>query len=150
MNRYSIVVQEYFQQRVVKWLETVGKSIFRIKHYWIRYEFAPGRGQIHAHLLAIPDDHSIYEYCHLDLQQANGSEKRAQRMSEWAKEYLGLTATVSNDFNELEATDPSPVSVRFTEIEDLPEMRDEDFQKLLKAVQIHECSGFCMRTKKKR
>ena len=53
-NNYAIVIQEHFQKRVVTWLETVGKDIFGIKHYWIRYEFAPGRGQIHAHYWLFP------------------------------------------------------------------------------------------------
>ncbi len=52
-NKYSIVVQEYFQERVKVFLETVGKKIFGIDHYWVRYEFSPSRGQIHDHLLAI-------------------------------------------------------------------------------------------------
>jgi len=53
MNAHSGVVQEFFQIRVKEWLETVGRRIFNIGHYWVRYEFAPSRGQIHAHLLAI-------------------------------------------------------------------------------------------------
>ena len=32
-NEYSIVVQEYFQQRVTIWLKTVGTEVFHIKHY---------------------------------------------------------------------------------------------------------------------
>ena len=42
LNDYSIMVQEYFQKRVELWLNTVGKQIFGIEHYWVRYEFAPG------------------------------------------------------------------------------------------------------------
>ena len=42
VNDFANVIQEYFQERVVSWLDTVGKAIFDIKHYWIRYEFAPG------------------------------------------------------------------------------------------------------------
>ena len=49
MNDYAVVVQEVFQQRVITWLETVGKEVFGIKHYWVRYEFAPGRGQIQGY-----------------------------------------------------------------------------------------------------
>jgi hypothetical protein len=37
----------------------VGHDVFDVKHYWLRYEFAPSRGQIHAHLLAICSDHSF-------------------------------------------------------------------------------------------
>ena len=55
VNEYSIVVQEYFQQRVKIWLKTVGKNVFKIKHHWLWYEFSPSRGQIHAHMLVISD-----------------------------------------------------------------------------------------------
>ena len=75
VNDYTIVIQEYFQRRTEIWLDTVGKLIFDIKHYWARYEFAPGRGQIHCHLLAIPNSHAIFEECHKLLQTENGEEK---------------------------------------------------------------------------
>ena len=55
VNEYSLVVQEYFQERVKLWLQTVGEKVFKIKHYWLRYEFAPSQGQIHAHMLLISD-----------------------------------------------------------------------------------------------
>src|SRR5688500_2834773 len=32
---YTIVVQEYFQQRVKLWLSTIGKKVFHIKYYWL-------------------------------------------------------------------------------------------------------------------
>ena len=72
INDHSATVQEYFQVRVKAWLETVGKTVFRIKHHWVRYEFAPGRGQIHTHLVAIPDNHSIFKMCQLDLKKDKG------------------------------------------------------------------------------
>ena len=50
-NDYTIVVQKYFQKLVQHWLDTVGKDIFKINHHWCRIEFAPSRGQIHAHML---------------------------------------------------------------------------------------------------
>ncbi len=53
VNHYSIVVQEYFERRVQVFLKTIGKKILKIEHYWVRFEFAPSRGQIYAHLLAI-------------------------------------------------------------------------------------------------
>ena len=43
VNDFTIIVQEYFQKRVQNWLKTVGKKVFMIKHYWLRYEFAPSR-----------------------------------------------------------------------------------------------------------
>jgi hypothetical protein len=58
VNDYTLVVQEYFQERVKIWLSTIGTKVFHIKHYWLRYEFAPSRGQIHAHILAIHENPS--------------------------------------------------------------------------------------------
>lgn len=150
VNDYAIVVQEYFQKRVTKWLETVGKEIFGIKHYWVRYEFAPGRGQIHAHLLAIPDNHDIYEHCHKDLDKENAKELRAIKLAQWAKDHLGLTASVNDGFEALHPQNNSHVAMRFKDVKDIPEMNEEDFQMLLKEVQVHTCNGFCMREKDKR
>ena len=59
VEKYSAVVQEYFQNRINNWMETVGKDIFGIKHSFICYKFAKGRGQIHAHIIAITVDQSI-------------------------------------------------------------------------------------------
>lgn len=144
MNDYSIVVQEYFQKRVVIWLETVGKSILNISHYWVRYEFAPGRGQIHAHLLAISNDNSIYRLCNLDMKN-EGPEKRAETLSNWAKEAFGLVASVDDDFDSIiVGPDSNPVTVRFKDLMS-EEDRRKDGQKLLKFCQTHECSYFCLK-----
>jgi len=146
VNQYSIVVQEFFQQRVILWLNTVGKNVFDIKHYWVRYEFAPGRGQIHAHLLAIPDNHKIYELCHMDLKQKNGFFLRAQRLSAWASEKFGLTASVADpvEFDSLNINNQnSPCRIRFSEVS--KEMVESDFEQLMNHVQVHDCSGFCLR-----
>ena len=62
INDMTMVVQEYFQLRLQSWLETIGKHIFKIKQHWLKYEFAPGSGQIHAHMRAITDHKSIYRY----------------------------------------------------------------------------------------
>jgi Helitron helicase-like domain at N-terminus len=64
INDYSIVIQEFFQERVELWLDTVGRNIFGIIYHWGRYEFAPGRGQIHIHLLAIRREYNIYNLHH--------------------------------------------------------------------------------------
>ena len=59
MCELTSAVQEFFQIRVSKLLQILGAGVFGIKHYWVRYEFAPSRGQIHAHLLAICDKQDI-------------------------------------------------------------------------------------------
>ena len=150
VNDHAVVVQEYFQERVVEWLDTVGKAIFGIEHYWIRYEFTPGRGQIHAHLLAISDDQDIYKLAHdAKKQEPDGDLTRAEIFAEWAESKFGLTATVSPDFDSIELNKANmPTSVRFTDIGDDQDSCDQDKQELLKAVQFHTCSAFCMRESK--
>ncbi len=51
VNQYSIVIQE-FKKRVHIFIETIG-NFLKIEHCWVRFEFAPSRGQIDSHLLAI-------------------------------------------------------------------------------------------------
>ena len=117
VNDYSVVIQEYFQIRTETWLKTVGKSIFGIKHYWVRYEFTPGRGQIHTHLLAIPNDQSIYKLCHMDMKQVNGKELRAWQLAEWAQDRFGLTASVEDGFHDIKVSkEELPTCLRFWDI----------------------------------
>jgi hypothetical protein len=53
VNDYSIIIQEYFQARVVGFLEKYAKEVFGIHHYFATFEFSNSRGQIHVHLLAM-------------------------------------------------------------------------------------------------
>ena len=151
-NEYSVVIQEYFQERVNVWLKTVGKEIFGIKYYWCRYEFAPGRGQIHAHLLAIAEDQSPYQHAYqLSLPKDTGEQARADYLSKWAKDKFGLTATVDENFDDIkDDKENSPVSVRFQDVSKDENSIYNDGQHLLRAVQYHECSGFCLKSHQKR
>jgi hypothetical protein len=147
IKQYTSVIQEYFQQRVVTWLDTVGKQIFGIKHYWVRYEFAPGRGQIHAHLLAISKDQSIYKLCHNDLKFSDGKERRANRLADFVQQHYDMTANVDPNFDSITIEQGrNALSMRFMDVND----HQNDIQYLLKTVMEHKCSGFCMRTNKKR
>jgi hypothetical protein len=142
LNEYSSVIQEYFQKKVQIWLDTVGKQIFGIKHYWVRYEFAPGRGQIHAHLLAISKDQAIYQLCHQDLKLINGNQKRAERLADFVQQHYDMTATVDDNYNEITIEEGrQSLKMRFMDIND----HKLDIQQLSKAVLDHKCSGFCMR-----
>lgn len=150
ISDYGIIVQEYFQQRTEIWLKTVGKQVFGIDHYWVRYEFAPGRGQIHAHLLAIPEDQTVFQKAYNDSLKSNSSEGRkkikADIISKWAKQKFGLTAEVDNDFDSIGVDlNDSPTAIRFNQVPANPISRREDGQRCLKYCQTHTCSGFCMR-----
>ena len=148
VNDYTVVIQEYFQRRVEIWLQTVGKKLFGVKHFWVRYEFAPGRGQIHAHLLAIPDKQTFTELC--NAQSCNSSEggvdPRAEALAKWAEARFGLTASVENGFDDLDVDKTNtPVRIRFSDVENNRKARVEDCQKLMKYCQEHECSEFCLK-----
>jgi hypothetical protein len=53
VNYYCIIIQEYFQARVLYFLEKYAKEVFGIHHYYARFEFAKSQGQFHVHILAI-------------------------------------------------------------------------------------------------
>ncbi len=55
LNDHTIVAQEFFHERVEKFLEHIGLKVLGITHYW-GFEFAKSHGQIHLHLLGIIDN----------------------------------------------------------------------------------------------
>ena len=68
VNEYSVVVQEYFHLRIQIWLDTIGKKLFGIMHYWYRHEFAKGRGQMHTHMLCILDNNHTMSESYKNIQ----------------------------------------------------------------------------------
>lgn len=153
INDYSIVIQEYFQARVEIFLETVGKSVLGIEHYWVRYEFAKSRGQIHAHLLAI---------CNKKVQEGilgplatfrHNKEKQAKSVEEFVSKTFGLTAIhpASDCEGKLKvelvgppegtATVGTSCSKYFSDILD----EDKDVLDLVNTAQMHTCSSYCLR-----
>ena len=143
VNDYTLVVQEYFQERVKIWLSTIGAAIYHIKHYWLRYEFAPSRGQIHAHILAIHENPLIMEPYY---KYSQNREKQEEFLHQWMTEELGITArfpkTTSN-FNSQSKSHPSKSFYK-----DISNKKDEDFVVCLEKLQYHKCSAFCMRKRR--
>ncbi len=80
-------MQEYFQARVQMWLDTIGKNVFKIQHYWCHFEFAPSRGQIHAHLLAISD----FSLFFAKLHTIPSRQDKANLLAAWVEDQLGIT-----------------------------------------------------------
>ena len=114
VNDHCIVVQEYFQLRVETWLDTVGKKLLGIKHYWLRYEFAPSRGQIHAHLLAICDHRSIQEKC---FELKDDRTELAKYLSDWMEKRMGMTASVPDLYDDEKLSKKEhPSKRKFSEI----------------------------------
>lgn len=95
VNDYSIVVQEFFIKRTEDFLNTVGKDVLGIEYYWCRFEFAKGRGQIHAHLLAILKKDVIGKLQQQLNAKDNTPEQEAAFVADWAKETFGMSAEMS-------------------------------------------------------
>jgi hypothetical protein len=80
-----------------RWLDLVGKPIYGIQHYWVRYEFTPNRGQIHAHLIAISSDNDVlYDATHHAYKMDDGEKLRAEILVQWAEGCFGLTHQGAN------------------------------------------------------
>ena len=139
INEYTIVVQEYFQKRVTIWLDTVGKEVFKIKYHWNRFEFAPSRGQIHVHMLAICDNLEMLKTCSTLKED---KDKLATYLSNWMEETLGFTATFNPEFID-EVDDTHPSTLNFSDI--LPSDTEKDTANCQRRFQNHKCSGYCMR-----
>ena len=161
MIDYAPIVQEMFQIRTKKWLETVGKHIFKIKHYWVRYEFAKGRGQIHAHLLAITSDGVLLNH---KISESNEQEK-VKIVSSYARDILGLTAnfpTISDNSHadQLSTDDkqkiakPEGTASKEDFMQSLKRRLScchnlkEDFAKCINSTEMHVFNEFCMRINK--
>jgi hypothetical protein len=138
VNDYTLIVQEYFQQRIQLWLDTVGRKVFGIKHYWLRFEFAPSRGQIHAHMLCIHEDPDVLQEYH--RLRANKT-LQALYLQDWAVKSFGMTASLPKNA-EFETTHGEhPATQYYSDLTDLP----RDKAACLVRLQKHECNGFCMK-----
>ena len=141
INKYTNVVQEYFQERVKAWLETVGRNLLGIKHHWLRYEFAPSRGQVHAHMLVICENKEVLKMC---SALKHDKVRLADYLSSWLSDTVGMTAELDKtwcDGNDTNMKHPS--TVRFSSLDSND--RDRDLTQCQLNFQKHKCSEYCMR-----
>ena len=133
VNQYRIVIQEYFMTRVNHWIETFVKEVLKVTDWFVRFEFAKGRGEIHAHILAI----------------AKTEGKRIQIFSQYAQDILGLTSTLPetredvqqhDNINNMELTN-NPAAHRLSSVTNYK----HDIIVLCKTCQPHNCGNYCMR-----
>ena len=147
VEKYTAVVQEYFQMRVDNWMKTIGKNIFGIKYHWLRFEFAGGRGQIHAHILAITEDIQVIQDFH-NAWSKNDKDKATTTMSTYARQRLSLTAelTLPSSTESTTQTYEPAVGKKYHTIED----NDIDIAQLCNEVHMHCCNKFCLRLPRNR
>lgn len=125
------------------WLETVGKNLIGIKHHWLRYEFAPSRGQIHAHMLVICDNKEIMQQCH-DLK--HDKKLLASHLASWLGDTLGMTAKINKNYAMIDLkTAAHPSTVKFGSLVNKDLEKDVTLCQL--TFQKHKCSKYCMRNR---
>lgn len=138
VNEYCIVVQEYFQEKVKIWLNTVGAKVFGIKHYWYRFEFAPSRGQIHAHMLAISDSRALPQK-YYDLRP--DKQKQAKFLEGWVQTCFNMTTSKDASIS-ISETAEHPSSLSFDQMVD---RKKYDENLCLTKLQQHVCSKYCLK-----
>ena len=143
VNTYTLVIQEYFQKRFSIWMDTVGKKFFKILHHWAKFEFAPTRGQVHVHLLAICDFPAIRRI----YADTKNDETRALLLQEWMeKQFLFTTGDETLNFDETYDPKNHPSSKYYTDIP--PSERELDKIRLCYYCNKHDCNGYCLRKTK--
>lgn len=144
VKRFPVYVNDFFLKRSRVFLDTVVKNALGIEHYWARVEFAPGRGQIHLHLLGIGRDKSYL----LKFYKAKSEDEKVNVMEQYAEKVLNMTADVSvNENHEIdtEADSISPLKRRFCEFIN----RKEDVRGLCEECMLHKCNNYCLGTNTK-
>ena len=162
MNEYTLIVQEYFVKRVESFLDIYGKEVFGIEHYYVRFEFAKSRGQIHAHLIAILGKNSkLISFNDMAYQYRHDLDKQANYLDQWMTEVLGLTGIFPgsdshDNISQADIVPPEgyakvkpdvhPSSKKLSSIINL----NQDNKDLCNYCQMHCCSDYCLRSNRKK
>lgn len=140
LDKYTARVQEFFHHRMDNWLETVGTMVFNINHYYLRFEFAKGRGQIHAHMVAITSDNAFLVPFFDSYVTKNDLEGGVQVYTDYAEQQLGLTA-VRPKVCETEEVPTHPLQDSFTSCKSC----QNDIVGLVRDAHMHKCNNYCLR-----
>jgi hypothetical protein len=115
-RKYPLFQNDFFMKRINLFKETVMKNALQIEHYWGRVEFAPGRGAIHLHVVAIAKDKAYLQ----DFFKASTLEEKAKGLNNYATKHLDMTADakVSNNLDYCSNYSTSPLAKRCNECSD--------------------------------
>jgi hypothetical protein len=109
--RHPLFVNKYFMRRAKSFMSTVVEMALGIEHYWGRVEFAPGRGAIYLHIVAIAKDMAYLQ----DFYHAKTAEDKAAVVDKYAREHLDMTKDVDikNDKQRKPEYQNSPLGKRY-------------------------------------
>jgi len=141
-RKYPLFVNEFFMKRADSFIKTVLKEALQIDHYWGRVKFAPGRGAIHLHIVAIAKDKA---YLH-DFYRATTLQEKAKVLNDYAIKHLDMTAdskVVDNpDYHPNYSA--SPLTRRYCECCD----KEKDVTQLAQDCMMHQCNRYCLKSTK--
>jgi hypothetical protein len=95
-QKYPLFVNEFFMKRAISFMKTVMKNTLRIKHYLGQVKFAPGRGAIHLHIVAIAKNKVYLQ----DFFYASTRQQKAEVLNIYATDHLDMTANIKVNDNK--------------------------------------------------
>lgn len=141
-RKYPLFVNEFFMKRAHSFMKTVIKNALQIDHYWGRVEFAPGRGAIHLHIVAIAKDKAYLQ----DFYRATTLEDKAEVLNSYAIKHLDMTADakVSDNLDYRPNYSSSPLAKRYCASCN----EEEDVTQLAQDCMMHQCNRYCLKSNK--
>lgn len=87
------IVAQYFDIRTHSYFKNVMGPVFGVNSHWYRQEFAKSRGMVHWHGLCWRSDRQPHELIHHAISTGLSDEQCADKLSKWAAENFGMTAS---------------------------------------------------------
>jgi hypothetical protein len=139
-QKYTLFVNEFFMKRANSFMKTMMKNSLKIKHYWGRVQFAPGRGAIHVYIVAIAKNKA----CLQEFFDASTPQKKAQVLNNYTTDHLNMTAVikVNDSKNHPQNYLTLPLTRQFCECFD----DEEDVRQLAEDYIHHDCNRHCLRS----
>ena len=142
VKKHSLLVCRYFEIKTRQFIDSVLDPALDIIDYFLRFEFAKGRGQIHLHLLGIRRD----RLPHTLFQEADGNFEKFERLLLEFLEGLGFDcrapagAWPAPEGDRAGPSDQNVLRRSFQDIRDCAEKR-ADIDWMLRQ---HICSDYCL------
>ncbi len=123
-RKFPLYINEFFMKCANCFMKTVTKKALQIDHYWGHVEFAPGRGAIHLHIVAIAKNKAYLQ----EFYNASLLHQKAEALNNYAIDHLDMTADVKVNNNQDYRPDylTSPLTRRCSECSD----KEEDVRQL--------------------
>jgi hypothetical protein len=133
-RKYPLFMNEFLMKHANSFMKTVMKGALQIDHYWGRVEFAPGRGAIHLHVVAIAKDRAYLQ----DFHKAPTLEGKSKVLNDYAIKHLDMTADakVSDNLNYHPNYSSSLLARRFCACHN----EEKDVTQLAQDCMMHHCN----------